>query len=183
MRKACLKYLVIPLLFFSVFLFSCAPHLQLGEGGRYSDPQGYFELTLPWLKSHLRQDGWQLLSWEDIDFTLWHQREGATIVVDVTFLKEDVDLATLARHLLIAFERKQIISQSTVTIDEREALKTVLKGWVEKTEVKAEAYVVRGEEVFYDIIFWAPRDAFPRKVEAFRQLLADIKFLRPQGIQ
>jgi len=172
MRKACLQYLVIPLLFFPVLLFGCAPHLQLVEGGRYSDPQGYFELTLP-------HDGWQLLSWEDVDFTLWHQKEGATIVVNVTSLKEDVDLATLARHLLIAFERKQIISQSTVTIDEREALKTVLKGWVEKTEVKAETYVVRGEGVFYDIIFWAPRDAFPRKVEAFRQLLVGINFLQP----
>lgn len=119
------------------------------------------------------------MSWEDVDLTLWHEKEGATIVVIVTSLKEDVDLATLARHLLIAFERKQIISQSTVTIDEREAFKTVLKGWVKKTEVKAETYVVRGEGVFYDIIFWAPRDAFPRKVEVFRQLLAGINFLQP----
>lgn len=172
MRKTYLQYLVISLFFFPVLLFGCAPQLQLVEGGRYSDPQGYFELTLP-------QNGWQLLSWEDIDFTLWHEKEGATIVVNVTSLKEDVDLATLARHLLIAFERKQIISQGVEKVGGKEALKTVLKGWVEKTEVKAEAYVVRGEGVFYDIIFWAPRDAFPRKVEAFRQLLVGINFLQP----
>jgi hypothetical protein len=142
------------------------------EGGRYSDPQGYFELSIP-------ENGWQLLSWKDVDFVLWDQDEGATIVITVTSLKKDVALATLARHLLIAFERKQILSQVAEKINEKEALKTVLEGWVEETEIKAEAYVVKGDGVFYDIIFWAPREAFPRKVETFHQLLGGITFLQP----
>jgi hypothetical protein len=172
MYNASLKYLAIPLLLFPLWLFNCAPRLQLVEGGRYSDPQGYFELTLP-------QDGWQLLSWKGIDFALWDPDEGATFVVDVTSLKEDVELVTLARHLLIAFERKRILSQGAEKLNGREAVKTVLEGWVENTEVKAEAYVVRGDGVFYDIIFWAPRETFPRTVDAFRQLLVDITFLQP----
>lgn len=134
---------------------------------------------MPWAKSHLRHNGWQLLSWKGIDFVLWDRTEGATIVVDVTPLKEEADLANLTRHLLIAFERKQIISQDIEQVQGREAVKTLLEAWVERTEIKAEIYVVRGEGVRYDIIFWAPRDAFPRTVEAFRQFLVGITFLQP----
>lgn len=176
MSKAYLKLLTFPILLFPLFCSNCAPHLQLTEEGRYSDPQGNFQLTVS-------RDGWQLLSWEDVHFVLWDPEEGATIVVNVTSLKEEVDLATLTRHLLIAFERKQIISQETTKVDGREAVKTVVEGWVEKTAVKAETYVVRGEGVFYDIIFWAPRDTFPRKIETFRQFLGGIKFLQPKGPQ
>ena len=172
MAKASLKYPVFPLILFSLWLFSCAPRLQLVEGGIYSDPQRYFELSIP-------ENGWQLLSWKDVDFALWDQDEGATIVITVTSLKEDVELTTLARHFLIAFERKRILSQEAEQVNGREAVKTVLEGWVEETEIKAEAYVVKGDGVFYDIILWAPREAFPRKVEAFHQLLVGITLLQP----
>jgi hypothetical protein len=125
-----------------------------------------------------------------VDFVLWNPKTGATIVVNETPLKEEADLANLTRHLLIAFERKQIISQDTEEVKGREAVKTVLEGWVERTEIKAEAHVVRGEGVIYDIIwlkshlrFWAPRDAFPRTVEVFHRLLLGIDFLPPQGPQ
>jgi hypothetical protein len=161
------------IIFFSfIFLSNCTPRLQLVEEGRYSDPQGYFELSIP-------EDGWQLLSWKDIDFALWDQDEGATIVITVTPLKEDAALFTLARHTLIAFERKEIVSQEIAQVNGREAVKTVLDGWVEETEIKAEAYVVKGEGMFYDIIFWAPREAFPRTVEVFHQLLVGITLLQP----
>jgi hypothetical protein len=166
MSKASFTYLTsFFLIFFSLILLSnCAPRLQLVEGGRYRDPQGFFELSIP-------ENGWQLLTWKDVDFALWDQDEGAAIVITVTPLKEDVELATLARHLLIAFERKQILSQAAEWVNGREAIKTMLQGWVEGTEIKAEAYVVKGDGVFYDIIYWAPQEAFPRKVEAFHQLL------------
>ena len=172
MRKAALTYLAFPFLLFIFLCSHCTPSLQLVEGGRYVDPQGYFELTLP-------QGSWELLSWEDVDFVLWDQSEGATIVVNVTPLKKDVDAGTLTRHLLIAFERKHIISQGMEEVDERAAVKTVLEGWVEDTKVKAEAYVVRGDNVVYDIIFWAPQEAFPRTVGTFRKILSEITFLRP----
>jgi hypothetical protein len=174
MSKRSLTYVAFSLLIFFalLWLFSCTHRLQLVEGGRYSDPQGYFELSIP-------ENGWQLLSWKDVDFALWDEDEGATIAITVTPLKEDVELATLARHLLIAFERKRVLSQRAEKINGREALKTVLEGWVEGTEIKAEAYVVKGDGVFYDIIFWAPRETFPRKVEAFHQLLAGITLLKP----
>jgi hypothetical protein len=176
MSKVSLRYLVFPLLLFSICCSACAHHLQPVQGESYSDPQGHFELTLP-------QEGWQLLSWKDVDFVLWDQKTGASIVVDVTPLKQEADLANLTRHLLIAFERKQIISQDTEQVKGREAVKTVLEGWVEETGIKVEAYVVRGEGVCYDIIFWAPRDAFPRKVEQFHQFLLGINFLQPKGPQ
>jgi hypothetical protein len=176
MRKASLKLLAVPMFLFPLWLSTCAPHLKpIIEDERYSDPQGRFELTFP------KEDGWQLLSWEGIDLALWDPKTGATIVVAVTPLKEEVDVANLTRHLLIAFERKQIISQDTEKINGREALKTVLEGWVDKTEIRAEVYAVKGEGAFYDIIFWAPRDAFPRKAEQFHQFLLSINFLQPKG--
>lgn len=171
MSKASLRYLVFPLILFSLCCSACAHQLKPVAGGSYSDPKGHFELTLP-------QQGWQMLSWKEVDFTLWDQKSGATMVVNVVPLKQGADLITLTNHLLIAFEGKKIISRDTEKIDGREALKTVLEAMVEKTAIMAEVYVVRGEGVCYDIMFWAPRDAFPRQVETFHQLLASIHFLQ-----
>lgn len=173
MFKVSFTYLIVYLLIiFTLLLSNCAPRLQLVEGGRYSDPQGYFELSIP-------ENGWHVLSWKDIDFALWDQDQGATIVITVTPLKEDVALSTLARHSLIAFERKDVLSQEVEQVNGRDAMKTVLTGWVEGTEITAEAYVVKGEGVFYDIIFWAPREVFPRTVEPFHQLLDSITLSQP----
>lgn len=174
MSRNSLIYLTVAFLiiFFPLCLSNCAPRLQLVEGGIYSDPQGYFELSIP-------ENGWQLLSWKDVDFALWDQNKGATIVITVTPLKEDVALSTLARHTLIAFEHKEILSQELEQINGKEAVKTVFDGWVEETEIKAEAFVVKGEGVFYDIIFWAPCEAFPYTVEAFHQLLGSITLVQP----
>jgi hypothetical protein len=149
-----------------------AHQLKPVAGGSYRDAKGHFELTLP-------DEGWQLLSWKEVDFVLWEQKSGATMVVNVTPLKQGADLITLTNHLLIAFEGKKIISRDTEKIDGREALKTVLEAWVEKTAIMAEVYVVRGEGMYYDIMLWAPREAFPRQVETFHQLLARIHFLQP----
>jgi hypothetical protein len=167
MRKVFYTYLTCLRLFISFSLIHCASHLQLVEGGRYSDPQGYFDLTLP-------EGDWELLSWKDVDFVLWAPKNGATIVITVTPLQEDMDATTLTRHLLIAFEHKHIISQGIDKVDEQEAIKTVLEGSVEGNEVMAEVYVLKGEGVVYDIIFWAPQDAFPRTVEAFHHVLAGV---------
>lgn len=179
MTKASLRYLAFPLLLFSLCCSACAHQLKPVTGGSYSDPKGHFELTIPWLKDHPREQGWQLLSWEDVDFVLWEQKTGATMVVNVIPLKQGTDLITLTNHLLIAFERKQIISRDNELFQGREAVKTVLEAWVEGTEIKAEVSVVQGQGVCYDIMFWAPRDVFPRQVETFHQLLASIHFLQP----
>jgi len=121
------------------------------------------------------------LSWEEVDLALWDPQEGATIVLNVSPLKRDLDLPNLTRHLLIAFERKKIIAQDTAKVNGREALRTVLEGQVEGTEVKAEIYVVKSEGLVYDMIFWSPLEVFPRKVETFRQFLAGLNFLQPKG--
>jgi hypothetical protein len=110
MSKIFLRHLAFPLLLFSLCCSACAHHLKPVAGGSYGDPQGYFEVTLP-------ENGWQLLEWKGVDFVLWDRKEGATIVVDVNPLKEDLDLVTLTNHLLIAFEGKKIISRDTEKID------------------------------------------------------------------
>jgi hypothetical protein len=171
MSKASLRYMAFPLLFFSLCWSASAHQLKPVAGGSYSDPKGYFEVSIP-------PNGWQLLSWKGVDFVLWEQETGATIVVNVTPLKQGANLISLTNHLLIAFERKQIISRDNELFQGREALKTVLEAWVERTGITAEVYVVRGQGVCYDIMFWAPRDVFPRRVETFHQLLLSIHFLQ-----
>jgi hypothetical protein len=174
MRNASLKLLALAVLLSCLWCSACVPHLMPVAGGSYTDPQGHFELTLP-------HDGWQLLPWEDVNLVLWDPSTGASIVVYVPPLKGDADLANLTRHLLIAFERKRIISEDTVQIQGREAVKTELEGWVDGTEINAEVYVVQGDGVSYDILFWAPHNIFPGTVEIFHQFLLGITFLSPKG--
>jgi hypothetical protein len=174
MRTACLRYLS----FFSLLLFlwcsSCVHQPTPVATGTYRDPQGRFELTLP-------KGGWQLLSWGDVDFVLWDQKTRATIAINVTPVKDEADLANLTRHLLIAFERKQIISQDADQVTGRAAVKTALTAWVDETEIQAETYVVQVEGAAYAIIFWSPRDTFSRAIEQFHRFLGGINFLKPGG--
>jgi hypothetical protein len=172
MRKRYPKYLVLFALLILFLPAQCTPRVHVAAGGQFIDPERYFELSIP-------LNGWQLLSWEKVNLVLWDSQTGATIVVNVNRLKGDLNLIALANHLLISFEGERIISRDTEQIDGREALKTVLEARVEQTAITAEAYVVRGNGVSYDIVFWAPRDVFPRQVEAFHHVLASLHFLQP----
>ena len=175
MRQACRKYFLYSFILLLLWCAGCAHQLTPVATGTYSDPRGHFALTLP-------EGGWQMLSWEEVDCVLWDQKTGATIVVDAAPFKEKekIDLANLTRHLLIAFERKQIISQDAVHVKGREALRTVLTAWAEGTEIQAEIYVVRGEGVRYDIILWAPRSVFPSVSGVFHRFLENVTFAQPR---
>jgi hypothetical protein len=172
MRKPYPRYLALFTLFTFILCTHCTTPVHVTAGEHFIDPQRNFELSIP-------QDGWQLLSWKKVNFVLWDSRTGATIVVNVNREKGDLNLISLTNRLLSAFEGERIISQDTEQVDGREALKTVLEARVEQTEITAEAHVVRGNGVSYDIIFWAPLDAFPRQVETFHHLLASLHFLQP----
>jgi hypothetical protein len=162
--------MVFPFLFFPLLWLRCAPTFTLIEGNRYRDPAGYFEFLYP-------EGNWTLLSYKNVGLVLWKPQQGATIVVNATPLNRDLDVYNLTRHLLIAFERKRIISQDTIEVNGRVALKTVLVAWVEKTQIKAEAYVVKSEGVVYDILLWSPLEVFSDNVELFHQFLTGISFL------
>lgn len=168
--------LPLSLLIFPLWWFSCAPISHPVEGGKYRDSQGYFEFLLP-------PGEWAMVSWEEVNCALWDPQDGATMVVNVTPLQEDMDLFILARHLLIAFERKKIISQDTIEVQGRETVKTVLEGVAEGIAVTAEVYVVKGEGMLYDLIFWAPSEVFSRKREVFHHVLNTISFLQPRRPQ
>jgi hypothetical protein len=175
MRQVNWKYFfcsLIPILFWCA---GCAHQLTPLTNGTYNDPRGRFALTLT-------EGSWQLLSWEDVDCVLWDQKTRTTILVDATPFKEreKVDLANVTRHLLIAFERKEIISQDSVMVKGREAIRTVLTAWAEETEIAAEIYVVRGEGMRYDILVWAPRAVFPGVSGLFHRFLEDITFSLPR---
>jgi len=142
-------------------------------GGIYRDPHGYFEFSFP-------RDGWSLLSSKASDLTLWNARMGAGIVVNVSALQEDRELSILTRHLLIAFERKRVISRETAVVDGKEAVRAVVEGWIEKSKVMAEVYVVKGEGVVYDIVFWSPTEVFAQTVQIFQQFLGTLHFVDEQ---
>jgi hypothetical protein len=169
MAKTSLRYVALSLFVLVLCCPACAHQLAAVNGGIYTDPKGYFELTLP-------TAGWQSLSWKGVDLVLWDRDSGATMVVDAAPVEKGANLINLSNHLLIAFERRQVISRNHELIQGREAVKTVAEAWVEGTAIKTEIYVVRGREVSYNIMFWAPRDVFPRQVGTFQQLLYSIHF-------
>ena len=175
MRQASRKYFFCSFILILFWCAGCAHQLTPLTTGTYSDPHGRFVLKVP-------EGSWQLLSWEDVDCVLWDQKTRSTILVDAIPFKEQekVDLANVTRHLLIAFERKEIVSQDTVTVKGNEGIRTVLTAWAEETEIEAEVYVVRGERVRYDILMWAPRAAFSGVSILFHRFLEDLTFSRPR---
>lgn len=166
--------LVVPVL----CLLGCsgyAPRLTAVAGDTYRDARGYFECVLP-------SDGWRVSSTKDLELALWNPQVQSGIALNVTPSGGQMELETLTRHLLIAFDDKKVISRVATSVSGRRAERVILEGTIDGSRVMAETYVVRGDGFVCDIVFWAPPSVFVYEVEIFRKFLDGLHFLEGKGV-
>jgi len=151
-------------------LVGCAPRFSTAGGAAYKEPQGFFRCILP-------SDGWAFSSRTDITLALWNKTHASGIAVNVTPLHDDHRLDLLVRHLLIAFDSRTVLARREIMVGGRRAQGVVLDGWVEDENIVAEAYVIKGDGVVYDIVGWSPPDTFAQMERVFHEFVQSIRFL------
>lgn len=90
---------------------------------------------------------------------------------------EDAPLASLTQHLFLLFTEREIIEEKLVPLDNREALRTVLRAKLDGVPKAFDVYVLKKDGCVYDFVqiaapesFDEGRPAFARFVEGFRTL-------------
>jgi len=81
-------------------------------------------------------------------------------------------LTVLARHLTFGLKDKEVLEQSEVTVTGRPALRALLQGRLDGTEVRMEAYVLKDDACVYDLVYVAPPGEFSRGRPDFGALLS-----------
>ncbi len=105
--------------------------------------------------------------------------EATGIALNATPRKKDLPLPILVRHLLIGFEKKELLEEVPFPFQEREGMKAIAVGEMEGERVKMVALVLKGKGVVYDILFWAPPELFSKREGEFEAFLKHLKITGP----
>ena len=170
-KEAFLLYLAAVVCFLLLLLAACGPKPLLKGGGVYSDPEGFFSFRLP--------GGWELVRTKEVKVALIRPHEATGIALNATPGKRDLPLPILVRHLLIGFEKKELLEEVPFPFQEREGMKAIAVGEMEGERVKMVALVLKGKGVVYDILFWTPHELFPKREGEFEAFLKHLKITGP----
>ncbi len=133
------------------------------EGGVFHSPKGY-RVTLP------ANEGWEVAADGPADLVLRRRATRAGILAHATCegRAPTRSLSVLARHLTFGIQGKEIRERRELALAGHQALWVRLEGSLDKAPVEVEAYVVKGRECVYDLIYVAPPTEFASGVEDFR---------------
>lgn len=140
------------------------------EGNVFRGESGY-RVMLP-------SGPWQVVEASDTGLELRHAAAPAGMLVSATCAPAAVRRPPelLVRHLLVGVRDREVLEAGEMPVNGRLAAHTLLEGrWREgEDRVRIEAYVLKGTECVYDLLYVAPpgvfaegRDAFRRFVESF----------------
>jgi hypothetical protein len=117
--------------------------------------------------------GWQSLTLEGNDVT-WLSRDSAhSVAVNATCVDhEDSNLAVLTRHLLMGFSQQQVLTQATVTLDGREALRSHVLARLDGVAVELVLVVLKKNGCVYDFTYLSPPGRVAERAAVLEQVLA-----------
>jgi hypothetical protein len=101
------------------------------------------------------------------------EADGATIVVNgrCGVDGEDVPLASLTQHLFLRFTEREIVEQTVVPFDRREAMRTVLTAKLDGVPMKFETWVLKKDGCVYDLAYMASPAHFARGASEFERFV------------
>lgn len=116
--------------------------------------------------------GWQLVRLSGNDVAYSHGDSGHGIAVNATCEDHgDASLEVLTRHLLQGFTERQQLSQETVWLDGREALRSQYLARLEGVPVQLLLVVMKKDYCVYDFSYVAPPGRLEEHLPAFQSLL------------
>lgn len=82
---------------------------------------------------------------------------------------DDVPLVALTQHLFLEFTDREILQQTTTTMDGREAMNTLLLAKLDGVPKKFDVWVLKKDGCVYDLYFIARPDRFDQGDAAFQR--------------
>jgi hypothetical protein len=69
---------------------------------------------------------------------------------------DDVPLLALTKHLFMSFTEREILEQTVISMDEREAMHTIMRAKLDGVPKMFDAYVLKKDGCVYDLVgIWA----------------------------
>jgi hypothetical protein len=101
------------------------------------------------------------------------EADGGTIVVNgrCGVDGEDVPLAALTQHLFLRFTEREILEQTVVPFDRREAMRTVVTAKLDGVPMKFETWVLKKDGCVYDLAYMASPAHFARGASEFERFV------------
>jgi hypothetical protein len=84
---------------------------------------------------------------------------------------QDIPLASLAQHLMIGFTGRELSTDETVQLDNRDALHQVVTARLDGVPIMMDLYVMKKDGCVYDLGFVAPPSRFAQGAQAFDQFV------------
>lgn len=132
------------------------------EGGVFYSPKG-FRVTLP------AGGAWTVAADGRADLELRLSRARAGILINATCggSAPRRPLAVLARQLTFGVQGREALERDELRVAGHEAIRVLFKGRLDERPVQVEAYVVKGEQCVYDLVYVAPPEEFAAGTEDF----------------
>lgn len=116
---------------------------------------------------------WRLVHQQGASVGYFSDAVGGVIEANAT-CRDDADaapLGALTRQLLIGYTERHVRTESTVPLDEREALHTILDAKLDGVPVTLDLYVMKRNGCIFDLSYAAPPDAYARGAGDFQRFV------------
>jgi len=80
-------------------------------------------------------------------------------------------LPVLARHLTFGIESRKLLEREEVSVAGHPGIRILLEGRLDDVPVTVEAFVLKGKECVYDLVYAAPPADFAAGRDAFREFV------------
>lgn len=118
-------------------------------------------------------EGWQRIEATHASLAFRDDRDGGTVVINgrCKVDGEDVPLAALTQHLFLRFTEREILEQTVVPFDRREAMRTVLTAKLDGVPMKFDVWVLKKDGCVYDFAYMASPAHFERGAAEFERFV------------
>jgi len=116
-------------------------------------------------------------AWQRIEIShaalAFRDADGGTIAVDTRCRADggDVPLASLTQHLFLGFTDREILTQTVVPFDGREAMHTLLSAKLDGVPKKFDVWVMKKDDCVHDLYYIADTAHFERGSAAFERFV------------
>jgi hypothetical protein len=127
--------------------------------------------------------GWERVEVSHAALAFRDARDGGTIVLNgrCGVDGEDVPLAALTQHLFLRFTEREILEQTVVPFDRREAMRTILTAKLDGVPMQFDVWVLKKDGCVYDLAFMAAPPRFARGASEFEHFVRAFATVSPHG--
>lgn len=127
-------------------------------------------------------EGWQRIAVSNAALA-FRDPDGGTIAADTRCHADggDVPLASLTQHLFIGFTDREILEQTVVPFDGREAMHTLLQAKLDGVPKKFDVWVMKKDDCVHDLYYLAEPAHFDRGAAAFERFVQGFATVPPHA--